>query len=111
MTTIRVGLRTGTSKIVKIDKPFHEILQVDVIEKVKAGILGWAYVDGEMSEHVTVKKCCLICDHAVIEDIDDLDNLIPCNCQENMTEHGGSPCMEQDDVCEHFMLNSILAQE
>ena len=47
MTTIRVGLRTGKSKIVKIDKPFDEIQPDDVIEKVKAGILGWAYVDGD----------------------------------------------------------------
>ena len=63
-----------------------------------------------MSEHVVVKKCCLICDHAVVEDIDDLDNLIPCHCRENM-KHGGSPCMEQDDVCEYFVMNSLLDLE
>ncbi len=61
-----------------------------------------------MNDYYTVKPCCLICDHAVVEDIDDMDNLIPCHCPENMDEDCGSPCMEQDDVCEHFMLNSLL---
>ena len=64
-----------------------------------------------MDEYCTVKKCCLICDHAAVEDIDDMDYLIPCNNPENMAEHGGSPCMEQDDVCEYFMLNSLLTPE
>ena len=47
MTTIRVGLRTGISKIVKMDTPFDEIQSIDVIEKVKEGILGWTYVNGD----------------------------------------------------------------
>lgn len=64
-----------------------------------------------MTEYYTLKRCCLICDHAVPEDIDDLDNLIPCNCPENRSEFGGSPCMEYNDDCEYFVLNRALDGE
>lgn len=62
------------------------------------------------NDYCTVKPCCLICDHAVVEDIDDMDNLIPCHCPENM-KNGGSPCMEQGDVCKYFTLKPLLAED
>jgi len=63
-----------------------------------------------MDNYCIVKPCCMICDHAEIADIDDLDNLVPCHCPENI-KNGGSPCMEAGAVCKYFMLNSILMPE
>ena len=47
ITTIRVGLRTGKSKTVEIDKPFDEIRSADVMKKVSGGIVGWVNVEDD----------------------------------------------------------------
>jgi len=63
-----------------------------------------------MDEYTVIKKCCLICGHAVTEDIDDIDYLILCHCRENLSSRGGSPRMKQNDVCKCFVLNNILTE-
>jgi hypothetical protein len=54
-------------------------------------------------KYFTVKRCCLICDYARHEDIDDHDMLLPCGINE-----GVMPCKEWYDCCEHFELHREL---
>lgn len=60
-----------------------------------------------MEEYYTVKQCCLICDYARLEHIDDHDMLIPCAVSAN----GIMPCMEMYDCCEKFLLNRDLNEQ
>ena len=63
-----------------------------------------------MNDYCTAKKCCLICEYATIEDIDDIDQSIPCTHPENVTKSDLSVWVDQDHVCKHFMLNTILTE-
>ncbi len=59
-----------------------------------------------MQDYYLVRRCCLLCDYARLEDIDDHDMLIPCAVSAN----GVMPCMEPTDCCEQFTLNRDLEE-
>ena len=44
MTKLRVGLRTGQSVIINIQKPFDYITSKDVEDIVGGSVIGWVWV-------------------------------------------------------------------
>ena len=56
-----------------------------------------------------VRKCCLVCEHASIGDIDHRDESIPCHHRDNMVD-GGTPRVAPTHVCECFELTTLLSR-